>query len=375
MNIALGITVDVWVRANTGDHEAFSTIVSSSSTAVDVVTSSTTWKFFWTTPPQNDPLIEQLTGLKIFWEYLLTLCSFLLAFFTSQAYSYWRSVYFTTRAIQGRINDVCMLLTMSARRSNVVDESAFTTGYDDEARRLVMTCTRLLRLSHTFFWAATPTVSDGVSENAQKQGRGKPTDVIGPVLLSPMGLEKLVDADELTPAEKKALMYSGLPPSQYSYVLLEWVGLYTMQGLRDGVLDGNFGLEDQLLKKLTDVRAEYFSIGDLTAGRMPIAYVQLVQILVDVVTWLSPISLYSGLGSLSIPLGAMLTLFFKGQLEVCKSFLDPFGVEGHPAQNIRVDVLVSELNFGATSRWTAAAECLPNYQMYSRQDDENNIDD
>ena len=99
---------------------------------------------------------------------------------------------------------------------------------------------------------------------------------------------------------------------------------------------------------------------------MPLAYVQLVQILVDTLVWLAPLSLYSGLGSLSIPLGALLTLFFKGQLEVSKSFLDPFGNEGNPGQNIRVDVLVSELNFGAASRWYEAADCLPTRRKIGR---------
>ncbi len=94
-------------------------------------------------------------------------------------------------------------------------------------------------------------------------------------------------------------------------------------------------------------------------GRMPLAYVQLVQILVDTLVWLAPISLYSGLGSLSIPLCGLLTLFFKGLLELSKSFLDPFGNEGYPGQNIRVDVLVSELNFGASNRWVKAGEFLP----------------
>lgn len=92
---------------------------------------------------------------------------------------------------------------------------------------------------------------------------------------------------------------------------------------------------------------------------MPLAYVQLVQILVDSLVWLSPFSLYAGLGSLSIPLVGLQTLFFKGLLELSKSFLDPFGNEGHPGQNIRVDVLVSELNFGAANRWVKAAEYLP----------------
>jgi hypothetical protein len=58
-------------------------------------------------------------------------------------------------------------------------------------------------------------------------------------------------------------------------------------------------------------------------------------------------------------LTGLLTVFFKGLLELSKSFLDPFGTEGFPGQNIRVDVLVSELNFGAGSRWVYAGESLP----------------
>ncbi len=145
------------------------------------------------------------------------------------------------------------------------------------------------------------------------------------------------------------------------------------------------------MRRVTDLRAEYFSIGDLCAGRMPLAYVQFVQILVDSLVWLAPLSLYPGLGSLSILLCAVLTHFFKGLLELSKSFLDPFGNDGYPGQNIRyvpifseivlsgfherltiifilpqfqnclcrVDVLVSELNFGAASRWVDAAKRVP----------------
>ena len=49
----------------------------------------------------------------------------------------------------------------------------------------------------------------------------------------------------------------------------------------------------------------------------------------------------------------------RGVAQLSKSFLDPFGNEGYPGQNIRVDVLVSELNFGAASRWMKAGEARP----------------
>lgn len=326
--------------------------------------SDQTWAFL-ALPPADDPLVLQLVGLKSLWEYQLTLCTFILAFFTQEAHRHYKSVYFTTRAIQGRINDVCMILTMSAKRKKTND--GVMTGYDQDADALVSTCTRLIRLSHTFFWATTPTCSNGVGDGGITDGdhfkdlppSEQDLDAIGPLLLSPYGLRFLERADELTHEEVESLLACGLPPSQYPYILLEWVGMYALEGLHDGTLVGGPGVEDQLMKRLTDIRAEYFSIGDFAAGRMPLAYVQLVQVLVDSLVWLSPFSLYAGLGSLSIPLCALLTLFFKGLLELSKSFLDPFGNEGFPGQNIRVDVLVSELNFGAASRWYQAGDHLP----------------
>jgi len=320
--------------------------------------SAASWSML-SVPPAADPLIASLNGLNTLWEYELTLCTFILTFFTSQAYAHWRSVYFTTRAIQGRVNDVCLLLAVGAQRGG--------SGYSEDASRLLQRCTRLIRVSHTFFWAATPTCSNGVGDGGVEDGDASedlPAELrnaraIGPLLLSPEGLQGLVAAGELTPEEAAALLGTGLPPSQYTYVLMEWVGLHAMSGISDGTLRGGNGFEDNLLRRLTELRAQYFNIGDYAAGRMPLAYVQLVQVLVDSLVFLSPFALYPELGSLSVFATGLLTLFFKGLLELSKSFLDPFGNEGYPGQNIRVDVLVSELNFGSGSRWTKAGALLP----------------
>jgi len=356
--------------------------------------SAATWQIL-AVPPADDPLITQLNGLNTLWEYQLTLCTFILTFFTSQAYSHWRTVYFTTRAIQGRINDIALLLAIGAQRTlpemappvaesvplgqcksrgqnevDLTDDGSQVSKYSEEGAALVARCTRLIRLSHTFFWAATPTCSNGVGDGGIADGDERDElprqliekDAIGPLLLSAQGLQRLVDEGELTAHEVDAMVATGLPPSQYTYILLEWVGLHAMRGLRDGTLrggDASRGFEEVLLTKLAGLRAEYFNIGDLQAGRMPLAYVQLVQVLVDSLVVLAPLALYPEAGSLSIPLAGLLTLFFKGLLELSKSFLDPFGNEGYPGQNVRVDVLVSELNFGAGSRWVRAGEALP----------------
>jgi hypothetical protein len=318
-------------------------------------------------------LQDLLQGVNKMFEYQLTLTTFILTFFTAEAYKHWQSVYFATRAIQGRINDICLLVTLGAERGDSKESSlpgespVLTTGYSPEAEKLVKLCARLIKLSHTFFWAVTPTCSNGVGDGGiddDDDQRELPRDLrqddpIGPVLLSHDGLEELVEMGELTDTEKNALISSGLPPSQYAYILLEWVGLYAMDGLRKGTLSGGAGFEENLLRQITLLRAEYFSIGDFTAGRMPVAYVQLVQVLVDSLVLSASFGLNPELGNLAVPLTGILTLFYKGLLELSKSFLDPFGVEGYPGQNIRVDVLVSELNFGAASRWIKAGASLP----------------
>lgn len=118
-------------------------------------------------------------------------------------------------------------------------------------------------------------------------------------------------------------------------------------------------MEENLLRYFGQLRGEYFSIGDLTSGRMPMAYVQTMEVLVDTLTFLAPLALYVKMGTFNIISTGLLTVFFKGLLELSKSFLDPFGREGYRAHNIRVDVLVSEMNFGASSRWVNAGDALP----------------
>ena len=98
----------------------------------------------------------------------------------------------------------------------------------------------------------------------------------------------------------------------------------------------------------------------MVSQKAPLSYtVQFMEVLVDLLVILAPLALYTKMGTFNIFSTVLITLFFKGLLELSKSFLDPFGREGYRAHNIRVDVLVSEMNFGASSRWTNAGDALP----------------
>ncbi|KAL7510734.1 hypothetical protein ACHAXN_007618 [Cyclotella atomus] len=337
----------------------------------------------WTSfeiPHSGDPIIDTFQSLNSLWEYQLQLTTFTLSFFVNHAYSHWRMTYFCTRSIQGRLNDLCMLITLAAQRSNNYGEVDGVTGYqtpgvngendgsNKDAKKLVKDVTRLLRMSHTMFWAATPTRSDGIADFHKTEGglvghENLPKDIeptqFGPMLLSPDGLEMLVRYGQLTKGEREGLVACGLPPSQYAYVLLEWAGLRVMDGIEKGELRGGPGMTENFLRQISSLRGEYFNIGDYNAGRMPMAYVQVMEVLVDTLTFLAPLALYTKMGAFNIISTGLLTLFFKGLLELSKSFLDPFGKDGYSTHNINVDVLVSELNFGAASRWVDAGDSMP----------------
>ena len=82
----------------------------------------------------------------------------------------------------------------------------------------------------------------------------------------------------------------------------------------------------------------------------------MVQVLVDTMLLLAPAALYANLGSTSILLNGVLVAFYRGLVDVCKSFLDPFGNETD--MEIEVPVLVRDLN-RASVRFLEAARQLP----------------
>ena len=288
-------------------------------------------------PDPSHPVVARLAAVDAMWGHHLTLTTFVATFFLSHGYAFWRQMYVVARTIQGRLNDLGLLLAAHARAG------------DAAAAAAVAECARLARLSHLFFWAAV--VRAAPSDDF-------PTSLNA--LLSARGLAALEAAGALAPGERSALLGPAAPPRDAWYLAaLGRLAAAVADGVAGDQFRGGAGFESEALKAVVELRQNMLSVPDELAARMPLAYVQLIQVLVDSLVVLAPLALYSELGSLSVVATGLLTLFFKGLLELSKSFLDPFGNEGFPGQNIRVDVLVSELNFGAQSRWSAAGAVLP----------------
>lgn len=121
------------------------------------------------------------------------------------------------------------------------------------------------------------------------------------------------------------------------------------------------------IDQITSMRGEFASMGDMYDGRMPLAYIHFVNLLVDVLVFISPIALYSQYWMWSIIGVGIVTLFYKGIVNLSMMFLDPVDNDEVHHSNVSgqtvgfdVGVFIQESNTGSIS-WKGAAMVAPKY--------------
>lgn len=85
-----------------------------------------------------------------------------------------------------------------------------------------------------------------------------------------------------------------------------------------GCLAGDTAIKGMLLKQIVAIRGNERAITDKVDGRMPLAYVNLVQVLVDTFVITAPLALYSRLGDYSVIAVGTLTIFYTGLTNLAK---------------------------------------------------------
>ena len=294
-----------------------------------------TWPIGYKPDITSHPLLARLALFDDVWKYLMTLTTFILTFFVGEAYTLWKQVYTVGRSIQGRLNDISLLLATHAKR----DEYG---RYTPQAHELLDSVSRNIRAFHLLLWAS-----------CSKHYR---------CLLSEQGSLQLVHRGMLTRNQVNTLANMELlvPPTQWHCILLEWIMIQLQDGFKQGVLQGGAPVQMKLLEKCCELRGAFGSIGDVLAGRMPLAYTHLVQIMVDSLIFCAPFALYAELGAFSIISVGILTLFYSGLLDLAKVFLDPLDNEDYCQGSVKIDlsVLIRETN-AASNRWKIGAETLP----------------
>jgi len=269
--------------------------------------------------------------------WLLTsgLVSFTLSFFLTQSYAFWRSVYSSTRKVQGRLNDIGLLCAGAAERDS---RGEYTEG----AEQLLSVLGRYVRLYSMLLYSSCTTRFA--------------------VLQTPRGLGALVDCGALTTAERTAMLQTGMG----SNAVLMWMSTLLNSGLSDGRLGGSptggqpLGLQLAFQQCFTELRGCSASIADELTGRMPLAYTQLVQIMADLLIAATPFALLHSVGGVGAVVGtALVTFFHSSILYLAKMFLDPLNNDQYSSDmGINVATLMQETNLGS-ERWRKSAQWVP----------------
>jgi len=292
-------------------------------------------------PDPSDTWVARMKGFTTMWGYLLTMATFTNSFFLSQAYGYWLATKGNVRKVQGRLNDMGMLLAIHAKRD------AQSGRYTPESLELLESVARWMRLYHMLFWAGQVRPARG--DNAVSYS----------LLRTERGLRGLLERRALTDREFELLVdVPTLAETARHHAVLEWIMARFVEARRDGLLHGGTGFEARFLEEGCKLRAVCASIADDASARMPLSYIHLVQLLVDTLVVLAPFALYPKLGVLTVLLSGVLIVFYRGFLQLSKSFLDPFGNGDSLAENFSISCLLCEQNAGSV-RWFNAIMELP----------------
>ena len=164
----------------------------------------------------------------------------------------------------------------------------------------------------------------------------------------------------MKPRQLEVLQNSQLPPEGLYAAPLEWMMIRATQAMDEGTLAGDTATKGMLLKQIVAIREKQQKISDKIDGRMPLAYVNFVQFLVDTFVITAPIALYSRLGDYSVIAVGTLTIFYTGLNSLAKTFLDPLNNEGFSSDSIFMDlgVFLRETN-GDSVQWKKAGKELP----------------
>jgi hypothetical protein len=321
--------------------------------------------------------LQNLSGFNILWGQLLSVTTFTLTFFLNQSYSLWRTCYGFSRRLQGRLNDLGMTLAAHAARVDPYDKGdelrAESVTNGDEGVNGVNGDTSTSASASTSTSAGTSEVNmNGAKFSPYTEPAKQVLELMSRYmrvfnlltyasftgshrpLLTPQGMTRLVDRGIITEDEKQVLSDVQVPVTQRHNVLLLWIMRLFQDGRKAGHIEGSAGFEQQFLEKCHVIRAQYGGIGDELAGRMPLAYAHIVQVLVDVILWMYPFMAFStGMTPLLGVLGTgLLTIFYQGLFDLAKQFLDPYDNEsyGKGEDPLCIDTLIAETNAGSI-RW------------------------
>ena len=201
--------------------------------------------------PGDTELVQRLDLVGKIWDIDKTLTSFVLTFFVNQSFAFWRAVYQLARDVQGKLNDFNLLIAINVRR----DEGGSLSPASAE---LMSEISCYSRLFHILMWA-------GKAERFA-------------ILITPEGLRRMESRGLMTPRQLEVLERSKLPPDALYKAPLEWMAIRATRAMDEGTLAGDTATKGLLLKQIVALQEKERAISDKLDGRMPLAYVNFVQV-------------------------------------------------------------------------------------------------
>lgn len=279
--------------------------------------------------------MEFLKRVGNLWHMHLTATSFFLTFFLSASKVLYDSVLTASRSLQGRLNDLNLIAASAACR----DENGTMTT---EAQETVTTLSRYISLFSIFFYSST----------VQRYK----------CLMDDKALQGLATRGMLTDEEVKLLQR--VDPPERSHSILNWIISTFTRGCEDACFRMPAKTHIRFLTKSADARARSADIDNRLSTRCPVAYVHLIQLLVDSFLFLTPLAAIADMGWLA-PAGTFLmSVFFFGLLDLSKVLYDPLGNGdfGGVADSLQTDVLIQESS-GGSQRYLSTGLELPVEQI------------
>ena len=224
--------------------------------------------------PKDVEVVTQLSVVENTWGYLSSITTFTLTFFLSQCYGAWRTTFTLARQMQGRLMDMCLSLSSHARRDQATGE------YTAEAVEMLNEVTRLSRAAHVLHWMSN--------------------DIALRLLHADAGIDALTEQGLLTPTEAGLIKDSEGPVNPRWQMPLAWLTTRVARDAERGSVLGGDAFHLFFLENVGKLRGNMGSMQDETTDRMPLAYIHLVEVLVDALLVIAPLALYPETGDLSV---------------------------------------------------------------------------
>lgn len=286
-------------------------------------------------------LFEDLEKIYSGWKSTAGLVTFVSTFFLGEAFRYWRSFYGTARQLQGCLANISLILVTYATRNQSDGKltDGAVTALDDVAR--------IQTLTHQLFWCT-------VVERFR-------------CLLSPEGYSYLLSKKLITQGEYASLIELGENSLGGHFAGITWLASRVVIADKRGEINLASGATmHAFCNIITKLRGKMGTISDLHAGRMPLAYVHFVHLLISIYLLFTPIALLPTYGYWSVPYVGVLTLFYHGLFKLSLCLLDPMDndkyheTSSNQTAGFDVGVLIREAQTGG-DRFKGCAVALPQY--------------